>query len=106
MGKNLRSKLLIFLFSIFPLGMTNEPLFLQGLASLGVNGRVKYMTLSECHGITDLGLQKFCQQVKELEGLDVSHCMALTDSAIKNLAFCCRMLTYLNVAGCFRVSMP
>ena len=77
---------------------------MQGLASLGVSGRTKFMILSECSGITDLGLQKFCQQVKELEGLDVSHCMALTDSAIKNLAFCCRMLTNLNVAGCYRVS--
>nr|CAB3245077.1 F-box/LRR-repeat protein 13-like [Phallusia mammillata] len=72
----------------------------QGLASLGVNNKIRSITLSECSGISDLGLQKFCQQVKELESLDVSHCMALSDSAIKNLAFCCRMLTGLNVAGC------
>ncbi|XP_078488406.1 F-box and leucine-rich repeat protein 13-like [Ciona intestinalis] len=72
----------------------------QGLASLGVNSRIRSIVMSECQGITDLGLQKFCQKVTELDTLDVSHCMSLSDAAIKNLAFCCRMLTSLNVAGC------
>uniref|UniRef100_H2Z1H4 F-box domain-containing protein n=1 Tax=Ciona savignyi TaxID=51511 RepID=H2Z1H4_CIOSA len=72
----------------------------QGLASLGVNNRIRSIIMSECQGITDLGLQKFCQKVTELDALDVSHCMSLSDAAIKNLAFCCRMLTSLNVAGC------
>ncbi|XP_039262916.1 F-box and leucine-rich repeat protein 13-like [Styela clava] len=72
----------------------------QGLTALGTNSRLKSIVISECSSITDLGLQKFCQQVKELEELDVSHCMTLTDTAIKNLAFCCRMLTSLNLSGC------
>ena len=29
----------------------------------------------------------------------------ITDGAIKNLAFCCRMLTWLNLAGCKLVHM-
>ncbi len=72
----------------------------QGLSSLGNNGRLKDVNLSECAAITDLGLQKFAQQCTELERLDISHCQLLTDSAIKNLAFSCRMLTFLNLAGC------
>jgi len=33
------------------------------------------VTLSECANITDLGLQKFAQQCKNIERLDLSHCM-------------------------------
>ncbi len=72
----------------------------QGLSALGNNIRFKDVSLSECVGITDLGLQKFAQQCPEIERLDLSHCQLITDGAIKNVAFCCRMLTYLNLAGC------
>lgn len=125
--------------------------FLQGLSSLGkYNNHLRDVTLSECADITDLGLQKFTQQCKDIERLDLSHCKVplpcttnceksnenlkkmilstytwcgcqvcedkhlstltllyfqlLTDGAIKNLAFCCRYLTSLNLAGCKLVS--
>ncbi|CAH1247001.1 FBXL13 [Branchiostoma lanceolatum] len=71
-----------------------------GLAALGSSGRVRDVTASECEGVTDLGLQKFCAQVRELEMLDISHCQAITDTGIKSMAFCCRMLTHLNFCGC------
>ena len=47
----------------------------QGLSSLGNNFRLKDLNLSECTAITDLGLQKFAQQCREIERLDISHCM-------------------------------
>ena len=47
----------------------------QGLSALGNNSRLKDVTLSECANITDLGLQKFAQQCKDIERLDISHCM-------------------------------
>uniref|UniRef100_M3XLI2 F-box domain-containing protein n=1 Tax=Latimeria chalumnae TaxID=7897 RepID=M3XLI2_LATCH len=72
----------------------------QGLSSLGNSGRIITLSLSECPGITNLGLQKFCQQTKELDYLDVSHCLSFTDQCMKTLAFCCRSLTSLNIAGC------
>ncbi|XP_074644631.1 F-box and leucine-rich repeat protein 13-like isoform X2 [Tubulanus polymorphus] len=72
----------------------------QALSSLGNNLRFKDVTLAECTSITDLGLQKFAQQCREIERLDLSHCAQLTDGAIKNLAFCCRMINVLSLAGC------
>lgn len=50
----------------------------QGLSALG-NASRRDVTLSECANITDLGLQKFAQQCKNIERLDLSHCM------VKNL---------------------
>lgn len=46
----------------------------QGLSALGNSSR-RDVTLSECASITDLGLQKFAQQCKNIERLDLSHCM-------------------------------
>lgn len=49
--------------------------YLQGLSSLGkYNNHLRDVTLSECADITDLGLQKFTQQCKDIERLDLSHC--------------------------------
>ena len=49
--------------------------YLQGLSALGNNSTLKDVNLSECANITDLGLQKFAQQCKDIERLDISHCM-------------------------------
>lgn len=76
----------------------------QGVAALGNNPRFRDITLAECPNITDLGLQKMCQQCRQLENFDVSHCKGLTDNAIKNLAFCCRLLRTLNLAGCNKLT--
>jgi len=51
----------------------------QGLSALGNNPRLKDVTLSECTAITDLGLQKFTQQCKEIDRLDLSHCIVSFD---------------------------
>ncbi|KAL9960679.1 hypothetical protein ACROYT_G034165 [Oculina patagonica] len=76
----------------------------QGVAALGNNPRFRDITLAECPNITDLGLQKMCQQCRQLENFNVSHCKGLTDNAIKNLAFCCRLLRTLNLAGCNKLT--
>ena len=46
------------------------------------------MTLSECANITDLGLQKFAQQCKDIERLDISHCMVGYCAAYQRSAIC------------------
>ncbi|XP_071817253.1 F-box and leucine-rich repeat protein 13-like isoform X2 [Apostichopus japonicus] len=75
-----------------------------GLGALGNNVSLRDTTLAECFQITDLGVQKFAQQCRDLERLDISHCTELTDVAIKNLAFCCRRLTVLSLAGCSKLT--
>lgn len=72
----------------------------QSLSSIGNASRLKDLTVSECYGITDLGLQKFAKQCEGIERLDLSHCMQITDAAIKNLAFCCRLLSCVKLSGC------
>uniref|UniRef100_S4R8P9 F-box domain-containing protein n=1 Tax=Petromyzon marinus TaxID=7757 RepID=S4R8P9_PETMA len=76
----------------------------QGLAAIGNNSRLKELCISQCIAISDLGLQKFCQRVRDLERLDVSHCRLLSDLGVKNLVFCCRRLTYLNLSGCAQLT--
>uniref|UniRef100_A0A8C4RRA9 F-box and leucine rich repeat protein 13 n=1 Tax=Erpetoichthys calabaricus TaxID=27687 RepID=A0A8C4RRA9_ERPCA len=49
-------------------------------------------------------LQKFCRQVRDLECLDVSHCLSLTDQTSKTLAYYCRTITTLSVAGCPKIT--
>ncbi|XP_067934698.1 F-box and leucine-rich repeat protein 13-like isoform X2 [Watersipora subatra] len=72
----------------------------QGLSALGNNTRFRDVTLADCNKVTDLGLQKFAQQCKDINRLSLAHCRNLTDGAIKNLAFCCRLLNVLDLAGC------
>ncbi|XP_029212767.2 dynein regulatory complex subunit 6-like [Acropora millepora] len=76
----------------------------QGVAALGNNPKFRDISLAECPNITDLGLQKMCQQCRQLENFDVSRCKGLTDNAIKNLAFCCRLLRTLKLAGCSKLT--
>lgn len=165
------------------MGPTRNPCFelmscpFQSLSALGGNHRLREIVLSGCENITDLGLQKFAQQCRDIERLDISFChvsgqfvhehlhsikkvqvrlvfhmfkkhqltrqigknlgnfiflfwvyfwkvqhlpvlslghdhlhsskicfQQLTDGAIKNLAFCCRLLTTINLSGCRQVS--
>ena len=69
---------------------------LKGIASFNL----RHSSFSGCKDITDLGLQKFCNQCPNLESLDLSNCYQLTDNSIKSLAFCCKFLMSLNISGC------
>ncbi|XP_068132322.1 F-box and leucine-rich repeat protein 13 isoform X2 [Hyperolius riggenbachi] len=51
--------------------------------------------------ITD---QKFCHQSRDLEVLDMSHCLQVTNNTVKTVAFCCKMLTSINIAGCPKIT--
>lgn len=46
----------------------------QSLSALGGNHRLREIVLSGCENITDLGLQKFAQQCRDIERLDISFC--------------------------------
>lgn len=75
-----------------------------GIAALGSNSNFKDIILSECHNITDIGIQKLVPKVGDLDNFDVSHINEITDQAIKSLAFSCRRLRVLNVSGCVYLS--
>ncbi|XP_075455745.1 F-box and leucine-rich repeat protein 13 isoform X2 [Ascaphus truei] len=76
----------------------------QGLLALGTHSTMKELIVSECLGISDIGIQKFCQHSKGLEQLDISHGLQVTNHTVKTLAFCCKMLTSLSIAGCPRIT--
>lgn len=72
----------------------------KSLKSIGAGGKLRYASFSGCKDITDLGLQKFCNQCPGLDSLDLSYCPQLTDNSIKSLAFCCKLIRHLNLCAC------
>lgn len=50
-----------------------------------------------------LTCQKLCKNVRDLEHVDVSHCAALSDPAIRAISFYCRGLITLRMSGCHKV---
>lgn len=86
--------------SLISIDLSGTSISDQGLAALGANSNLKELIVSECLGITDIGIQKFCQQAKDVERLDISHCLYITNQTLKTLAFCCHFITSLNIAGC------
>ncbi|KAM4734834.1 F-box and leucine-rich repeat protein 13 isoform 2-T2 [Anableps anableps] len=71
----------------------------QGLAALQKT-QLKKIVLAECVNITDIGLEKLCKNMRDLEEIDVSHCEALTNIAIRAASFYCRSLLTLRMSGC------
>ncbi|KAL3319452.1 Dynein regulatory complex subunit 6 [Cichlidogyrus casuarinus] len=67
--------------------------------------KLKTLLARSCPGVTDIGLQKFAHLAKHIECLDLSFCRTLTDSSMKTLAFCCRFLRKLSLAGCKELSI-
>ncbi|XP_053320247.1 dynein regulatory complex subunit 6 [Spea bombifrons] len=90
--------------SLISIDLSGTSITDQGLAALGANSKIKELAVSECMGISDIGIQKFCQQSKDLELLDISHCLQVTNNTVKSLAFCCKMLTSISIAGCPKVT--
>ncbi|CAB1441062.1 unnamed protein product [Pleuronectes platessa] len=71
----------------------------QGLAAMEeIN--LTTLVLAECVKITDNGIKILCQNMKDLEHVDVSHCVALSDLAIRAFSFYCRSLFTLRMSGC------
>ncbi|XP_036961772.1 dynein regulatory complex subunit 6 isoform X2 [Acanthopagrus latus] len=71
----------------------------QGLAALE-RVHLKKLVLAECAHVTDIGIEKLCKTVRDLEHVDVSHCGALSDPAVRALSFYCRGLVTLRMSGC------
>ncbi|KAM8972109.1 F-box and leucine-rich repeat protein 13 [Pelodytes ibericus] len=90
--------------SLISIDLSGTSITDQGLTALGTNNKIKELAVSECLGISDIGIQKFCQQSKDLEQLDISHCLQVTNNTVKSLAFCCKMLTSISIAGCPKVT--
>ncbi|XP_028264563.1 dynein regulatory complex subunit 6 [Parambassis ranga] len=71
----------------------------KGLDALvGVN--LKKLVLAECIYVTDIGIEKLCKNVRDLEHVDVSHCKALSDEAMRSFSFYCRDLVTMRMSGC------
>uniref|UniRef100_A0A667YNJ3 F-box/LRR-repeat protein 15-like leucin rich repeat domain-containing protein n=1 Tax=Myripristis murdjan TaxID=586833 RepID=A0A667YNJ3_9TELE len=91
--------------------------------------KLRYLNLSYCEKLTDSALEwlsgssissldvsgcniqdqvlcacvcspKLCKHVRDLEHVDVSHCVALSDQAIRALSFYCRGLVTLRMSEC------
>ncbi|MBN3298363.1 DRC6 protein, partial [Amia calva] len=92
------------LYSLVSIDLSGTNIQDQGLVALGNNTAIRKLTISECLCITDIGIEKFCKQVRDLEHLDVSHCLSLTDQTIKMLAFYCRTIISVNISGCPRMT--
>lgn len=56
-----------------------------------------------CHLLCSSRGQKLCKNVRGLEHVDVSHCVALSDPAIRSISFYCRGLVILRMSGCPKV---
>lgn len=50
-----------------------------------------------------LTIQCLCKNVRELEYVDISYCVGLSDMAIRAISFYCRGLTTLRMGGCSQV---
>ncbi|KAG7455839.1 hypothetical protein MATL_G00245230 [Megalops atlanticus] len=86
--------------SLISLDLSGTSIQDQSLTALGNNPGLKKLNLSECLWITDIGIEKFCRQVRGLEHMAVSHCLSLSDQSVKALSFYCRTIVSLRMAGC------
>lgn len=48
--------------------------------------------------------QALCKNTRDLEVIDVSNCVSLTQRAIRAISFYCRGLTTLRMSGCAEVA--
>ncbi|XP_063052776.1 F-box and leucine-rich repeat protein 13 isoform X2 [Engraulis encrasicolus] len=76
----------------------------KGLSAVGEINCLQKLTMSECLGITDVGIEKFSKQARRLEDIDISHCVSLSDVSIKSLSSYCKPLARLIVAGCPKIT--
>ncbi|XP_057273830.1 dynein regulatory complex subunit 6 [Pezoporus wallicus] len=88
------------MLSLISLDISGTRISDTGLRTLGCQGKIKELSISECKNISDTGIQEFCKGTKYLEHFHVSCCPQLTDEAVKALAFHCQRLTSVNLAGC------
>ncbi|KAI1350198.1 hypothetical protein F5Y01DRAFT_160711 [Xylaria sp. FL0043] len=71
---------------------------------LAVCTRVERLTLTNCHGLTDVGLTPLVRSSQNLLALDISGDHNITEASIIAIAENCRKLQGLNISGCRQVS--
>ncbi|KAI1174401.1 hypothetical protein F4777DRAFT_383885 [Nemania sp. FL0916] len=71
---------------------------------LAVCTRVERLTLTNCHGLTDVGLTPLVRSSQHLLALDISGDRHITETSIVAIAETCRKLQGLNVSGCNSIS--
>nr|XP_015303347.1 PREDICTED: F-box/LRR-repeat protein 13 isoform X4 [Macaca fascicularis] len=95
---------IVNIFSLVSIDLSGTDISNEGLNVLSKHKKLKELSVSECYGITDVGIQAFCKSSLILEHLDVSYCSQLSDMIIKALAIYCINLTSLSVAGCPKIT--
>ncbi|KAI1329090.1 hypothetical protein F5Y16DRAFT_133070 [Xylariaceae sp. FL0255] len=71
---------------------------------LAVCNRVERLTLTQCVGLTDVGLKPLVTNNPHLLALDISLDRNITEASILAIAGNCRKLQGLNVSGCNQIS--
>ncbi|KAI1827529.1 RNI-like protein [Xylaria intraflava] len=71
---------------------------------LAVCTRVERLTLTNCHGLTDVGLTPLLRSSHHLLALDISGDNNITEASIIAIAENCRKLQGLNISGCRQIS--
>ncbi|XP_017812511.2 dynein regulatory complex subunit 6 isoform X8 [Papio anubis] len=95
---------IVNIFSLVSIDLSGTDISNEGLNVLSKHKKLKELSVSECYGITDVGIQAFCKSSLILEHLDVSYCSQLSDMIIKALAIYCINLTSLSIAGCPKIT--
>ncbi|XP_075713437.1 F-box and leucine-rich repeat protein 13 isoform X2 [Rhinoderma darwinii] len=79
----------------------------QGLTALGAQSKIRELSVSECMGITDNGVQITDISIQYLSGgcrylhiMDISGCIHLSDKALKYILKGCRQLRTLRMVYC------
>lgn len=67
------------------------------------SNRCEQSTDLSCHLLCSPRGQKLCKNVRDLEHVDVSHCVALSDPAVRAISFYCTGLVTLRMSGCPKV---
>eukprot|EP01090_Pellita_catalonica_P015094 TRINITY_DN3994_c0_g1_i1.p1 TRINITY_DN3994_c0_g1~~TRINITY_DN3994_c0_g1_i1.p1 ORF type:complete len:802 (-),score=55.12 TRINITY_DN3994_c0_g1_i1:40-2226(-) len=77
---------------------------LLDISKLG-NGGLKKICLGDCEDVSDVGLVQLLSLHHDLEKVDLSKCMHLTDEAVNALAFHAQAsLTRLSLSGCTKIT--
>ncbi|XP_008409613.1 F-box/LRR-repeat protein 13 isoform X2 [Poecilia reticulata] len=87
--------------SIQSLDLTGCNIRDQGLDSLK-KIQLKKIVVAKCIFITDMGIE-LCDNMRDLEHIDISQCPALTDAAIGAISLYCRSLLRMKMAACPQV---
>ncbi|XP_069136022.1 putative RNA-binding protein EEED8.10 isoform X1 [Argopecten irradians] len=67
---------------------------------------LKFLNLTHCTKLTDLGIRKICLRCKHLTELYISHCKSLTDQSLVNITQNLKRLKVFNLEGSYSQITP